>query len=128
MTNDRTSILSTKLLSSLVICDRQSIPYSAKKLPKLSLIIPTFNEGENIKEIVGILVKLLDRTIPDNYELIVVDDDSPDRTWELARELTSTYPQLRVIRRETERGLSTAVIRGWQAARGEILEIGRAHV
>ena len=123
MSNDRTSLLSTKLLSSLVICDRQFIPYSAKKFPELSLVIPTFNEGENIQEIVSILAKLLDRTIPDDYELIVVDDDSPDRTWELARELISTYPQLRVIRRETERGLSTAVIRGWQAARGEILGV-----
>ena len=123
MTNYQASILSTNPISSLVICDRQSIPYSAKKLPKFSLIIPTFNESQNIKEIVGILVKLLDRTIPEDYELIVVDDDSPDRTWELARELISTYPQLRVIRRETERGLSTAVIRGWQAARGEILGV-----
>jgi dolichol-phosphate mannosyltransferase len=123
MTNDRTSLLSPNHLSSLVICDQQSIPSSDQKLPQLSLIIPTFNEGQNIKEIIGILVKLLDRTIPAEYELIVVDDDSPDRTWELARELIPTYPQLRVIRRETERGLSTAVIRGWQAARGEILGV-----
>ena len=86
MTNEQTSLLSTNPLSSLVICDRQFIPYSAKKLPKLSLIIPTFNEGENIQEIVSVLVELLDRTIPDDYELIVVDDDSPDHTWELARE------------------------------------------
>jgi dolichol-phosphate mannosyltransferase len=123
MIDDRTSLLSPNHISSLVICDRQSIPYSDEKPLKLSLIIPTFNEGQNIKQIVGILVKLLDQTIPEDYELIVVDDDSPDRTWELARELISTYPQLRVIRRETERGLSTAVIRGWQAARGEILGV-----
>jgi dolichol-phosphate mannosyltransferase len=108
---------------SLTIVDRQAIPSLDKKLPELSLIIPTFNEGQNIRELVDTLVKLLDRTIPKNYELIVVDDDSPDRTWEIADELASTYPQLRVIRRETERGLSTAVIRGWQAARGEILGV-----
>jgi dolichol-phosphate mannosyltransferase len=109
--------------ASLMIIDRQAIPSLGKKLPELSLIIPTFNEGQNIRELVGALVKLLDRTIPKNYELIVVDDDSPDRTWEIADELASTYPQLRVIRRETERGLSTAVIRGWQSARGEILGV-----
>jgi dolichol-phosphate mannosyltransferase len=109
--------------ASLTIVDRQAIPSLGKKLPELSLIIPTFNEGQNIRELVGALVKLLDRTIPKNYELIVVDDDSPDRTWEIADELASTYPQLRVIRRETERGLSTAVIRGWQSARGEILGV-----
>ncbi|MCY7367305.1 MAG: glycosyltransferase, partial [Chamaesiphon sp.] len=123
MTDNQTSLLSIDTIGSLVICDRQSIPYSAKKFPELSLVIPTFNEGQNIKQIVSILVELLDRIIPEDYELIVVDDDSPDRTWELARELIATYPQLRVIRRQTERGLSTAVIRGWQAARGEILGV-----
>jgi dolichol-phosphate mannosyltransferase len=66
---------------------------------------------------------LLDGSIPGNYELIVVDDNSPDRTWEVAQSLTPEYPQLRVMRREHERGLSTAVIRGWQAARGEVLGV-----
>jgi dolichol-phosphate mannosyltransferase len=123
MIEDQTSLLSTASICSLVICNRQSIPYSHEKSPKFSLVIPTFNECQNIKETVGILVELLDQIIPEDYELIVVDDNSPDLTWELARELIPTYPQLRVIRRETERGLSTAVIRGWQAARGEILGV-----
>ena len=95
----------------------------SQKLPRFSLIIPTYNESQNIQEIVGILSEILDRAIPGDYELIVVDDDSPDRTWELACELIPDYPQLQVIRRETERGLSTAVIRGWQAAQGEILGV-----
>jgi dolichol-phosphate mannosyltransferase len=58
----------------------------------------------------------LDGPIPEAYELIVVDDNSPDRTWEIAQEIMPEYPQLRVMRRVEERGLSTAVIRGWQAA------------
>jgi dolichol-phosphate mannosyltransferase len=90
---------------------------------KLSLILPTYNEGGNIQSIIGILSQLLDGVIPGKYELIVVDDNSPDRTWEIATELLSAYPQLRVMRRITERGLSTAVIRGWQVARGEILGV-----
>jgi dolichol-phosphate mannosyltransferase len=88
-----------------------------------SLIIPTYNECKNVKTIVEKLTQLLDSTIPGDYELIVVDDNSPDRTWEVALSLTPDYPQLRVMRREHERGLSTAVIRGWQAARGEILGV-----
>ena len=88
-----------------------------------SLIIPTYNECKNIKTIVEKLSQLLEGTIPGDYELIVVDDDSPDRTWEVALSLTPDYPQLRVMRRERERGLSTAVIRGWQAARGEVLGV-----
>ncbi len=90
---------------------------------KFSLIIPSYNEGDNIQEIVRILSQLLDTTIPGEYELIVVDDNSPDGTWKLAQELTVQYPQLRVMRRQTEKGLSTAVIRGWQVARGEILGV-----
>lgn len=90
---------------------------------KLSLILPTYNEGDNIPKIVGILSEILDRTIPGDYELIVVDDNSPDGTWKTAASLMQQYPQLRVMRRTEEKGLSTAVIRGWQAARGEILGV-----
>ncbi|MGK7942809.1 MAG: glycosyltransferase [Crocosphaera sp.] len=90
---------------------------------KFSLILPTYNEADNIQDIVKILSQLLDQSIPGEYELIVVDDNSPDHTWKLALELTSDYPQLRVMRRIEEKGLSTAVIRGWQVARGDILGV-----
>jgi dolichol-phosphate mannosyltransferase len=89
----------------------------------LSLVIPTFNEGKNISKIVHQLSQILDGVIPDAYELVVVDDNSPDGTWQLAAELMPQYPQLRVMRRVEERGLSTAVIRGWQAAQGEVLGV-----
>ncbi len=90
---------------------------------QLSLVIPTYNEGKNIQELIKILSDLLDGIVPGEYELIVVDDDSPDYTWKLAQELTLVYPQLHVMRRENEKGLATAVIRGWQMARGEILGV-----
>ena len=90
---------------------------------RFSLVIPSYNEGANIQKIVQILSEILDSAIPNEYELIVVDDDSPDGTWKLAQELTPQYPQLRVMRRQGEKGLSTAVIRGWQVARGEILGV-----
>jgi dolichol-phosphate mannosyltransferase len=90
---------------------------------RLSVVIPTLNERRNILKLVRQLMGLLDPELGDAYELIIVDDDSSDRTWELAAELAATYPQLRVIRREGERGLSTAVIRGWQVARGEVLGV-----
>ncbi len=88
-----------------------------------SLIIPTYNECRNIATIVEQLTRLLEGVIPGDYELIVVDDDSPDLTWEAALALGNTYPQLRVMRRVEERGLSSAVIRGWQVARGGILGV-----
>jgi dolichol-phosphate mannosyltransferase len=70
---------------------------------------------------VTLLSQILDEAIPEAYELIVVDDNSPDGTWEIAQALMPEYPQLRVMRRVEERGLSTAVIRGWQASRGDVL-------
>jgi dolichol-phosphate mannosyltransferase len=90
---------------------------------KFSLVLPTYNEGDNVEKIVAILTQLLDGIIPHQYELIVVDDDSPDLTWKTALTLTRAYPQLRVMRRTQEKGLSTAVIRGWQIAEGEILGV-----
>jgi dolichol-phosphate mannosyltransferase len=90
---------------------------------RLSLIIPTYNERKNIAELLGQLTALLDPLLGVAYELLVVDDDSPDRTWELAAEIAARSPRVRVIRRQGEKGLSTAVIRGWQAARGEVLAV-----
>lgn len=90
---------------------------------RLSLVLPTYNEGKNIAEVVRRLTPLLDEALAQAYELIVVDDDSPDRTWEIAHTLTATYPKLRVVRRVGERGLSSAVIRGWQAAKGDVLAV-----
>ncbi|MFT3776591.1 MAG: polyprenol monophosphomannose synthase [Minicystis sp.] len=86
-------------------------------------MLPTFNEAKNVGEMIRRLAALLDGPLGGAYELIVVDDDSPDRTWEVAQALTAEHPRLRVMRREAERGLSTAVLRGWQAARGEVLAV-----
>lgn len=89
----------------------------------LSLIIPTYKESGNISSLIDKLTALLNDVMPYKYELIVVDDDSPDFTWKIALALTADYPHLKVIRRTKEKGLSTAVIRGWQVARGEILGV-----
>jgi dolichol-phosphate mannosyltransferase len=88
-----------------------------------SLIIPTYNESKNLECLVKILTDLLDQDLENQYELIIVDDDSPDLTWQVGLDLMPIYPQLQVMRRQTEKGLSTAVIRGWQASRGDILGV-----
>jgi dolichol-phosphate mannosyltransferase len=90
---------------------------------RVSLVIPTYNESGNLEKVIQHLSRLLGRVLPNDYELIVVDDDSPDLTWQLAQRLALDYPCLRVMRRCEERGLSTAVIRGWQVAKGEILGV-----
>ncbi|MFN3926100.1 MAG: glycosyltransferase [Pseudanabaenaceae cyanobacterium] len=111
--------------------DLLPVPAGSLVVPKLtiessivlSLVIPTFNESKNIQPLVKLLTDLLDKPLAGRYELIVVDDNSPDRTWEIAHSLQSVYPHLRVMRREQERGLATAIIRGWQVAKGDILGV-----
>lgn len=109
-------------LSSAAV-DDPSAAASAVATPLLSLVIPTYNESGNVRVIVEQLTTLLETKIPGAYELIFVDDDSPDRTWEVAHTISQAYPQLRVMRRQNERGLSSAVIRGWQVAQGQVLGV-----
>jgi dolichol-phosphate mannosyltransferase len=113
-------------MASLQTCPNGPLviaPANADSSVDVSLILPTYNEGKNIAAVIEQLVPVLDSVPKLQYEIIVVDDDSPDRTWEIALGLTDKFPQLRVIRRQSERGLSTAVIRGWQIAQGRILAV-----
>jgi dolichol-phosphate mannosyltransferase len=86
----------------------------------LSLILPTYNEAENLPILLPRLAEVL-RTLP--HEIIVVDDDSPDRTWEVAQDLRKDVVHLQVIRRRHKRGLSSAVMEGFSAAHGSVLAV-----
>jgi dolichol-phosphate mannosyltransferase len=90
---------------------------------RLSLIVPTYNESRNLEELLRQLTAVLEPRLAGRYEIVVVDDDSPDETWAIAMRLAERLPMVRVMRRRGEKGLSTAVIRGWQAARGEVLAV-----
>lgn len=115
-------LLSEPLGSLKIDKIEEKTSYSQKNI-KLSLVIPTYNESQNIPYLIAELTKLLEAKIPQQYELIIVDDDSPDRTWEIALDLMATYPTLKVMRRVEEKGLSTAVIRGWQVSQGEVIGV-----
>jgi dolichol-phosphate mannosyltransferase len=86
----------------------------------VSLVLPTYNERENLAPLLERVTSALEDY---EHEIIVVDDDSPDRTWEEAERLQRLYPRLRMIRRVGERGLSSAVVRGFREATGEILAV-----
>ena len=88
----------------------------------LSLIVPTYNERENIVPLIQRIVATLEKALP-SFEIILVDDDSPDKTWQVARDLARENPYLKVIRRCDEKGLAAAVVAGWKAARGDILGV-----
>ena len=55
--------------------------------PVLSLVVPTLNERDNIADFLAAVRHNLDQALPGRYEVIVVDDDSADRTWEIAARL-----------------------------------------
>ncbi len=95
---------------------------SRKVYPPVSLVLPTYNETKNLPRLIPRLTSTLER-VGTPFEIIVVDDDSPDGTWALAGEMARMDPRLRVIRRRGERGLATAVVAGWKAAQGEILGV-----
>ena len=88
----------------------------------VSLVIPTYNERDNIGLLIQDVCTVLKETRY-SFEILVVDDDSPDGTWQVVQEMMRGYPELRVLRRTHERGLARAVLRGWQEAQGEILAV-----
>lgn len=96
---------------------------SPRSAPFFSLVAPTFNEHVNIRAFLERTTAVLETQVPGHYEIIVVDDDSPDRTWEHAEAVAANLPAVRVIRRQEQRGLATAVMAGWRAARGDWLGV-----
>jgi dolichol-phosphate mannosyltransferase len=83
--------------------------------PRISIVLATFNERENIAETIGAIFTHLG----DEAEVIVVDDDSPDETWRLAEGLG--HPRVKVIRRVGTRGLASAFNRGILESRGDVV-------
>jgi dolichol-phosphate mannosyltransferase len=88
--------------------------------PELAVIVPTFNERDNVVPIVGALQRAL---VGIDFEIIFVDDDSPDGTADAVRVLSRTTPNVRVIQRINRRGLASAVIEGMMASPAPYLAV-----
>ncbi len=84
----------------------------------LSIILPTFNEAKNLPELLRKIAGVMGSM---EYEVIVVDDNSPDETWKVAEDLQKEHAALRVIKRVGRKGLSSAVVEGFDAAKGDTL-------
>lgn len=87
----------------------------------ISVILPTYNERENINDLIFELNYYLSKYVNKSFEFIVVDDDSPDKTWEIVQKHYATDSGVKVIRRTGERGLPSAIWRGIQEAKGDIV-------
>jgi len=87
----------------------------------VSTVIPTYNESMNIIPLLERLLKAAKNKYP--TEIIVVDDDSPDKTWSVAKDFAekNKHKNIKIIRRMNERGLASAIQRGIQEAKGDII-------
>jgi len=87
---------------------------------KLTVVSPTYNEAANIARLSQEVHAALSGM---DYELLIVDDDSPDRTWAVAQELAKANGHIRVIHRTKGRGLSAAVIEGIHSSVAEYVAV-----
>lgn len=88
----------------------------------ITLVIPTYNEAENVPILLGRVYEVLRQNrLPGS--VTIVDDNSPDGTWKIAEDLRGQYEGLKVIRRMKEKGLSSAVLEGFSQSESAVLGV-----
>src|SRR5256885_1286549 len=89
------------------------------------LVLPTFNEAENLETVVAAARRVLGEAAPEGFRVLVVDDDSPDGTGAMADELAAAHPgEVEVLHRPVREGLGPAYLAGF----GRALSGGAGHV
>ena len=86
---------------------------------KTSIIVPAFNEEENIRPLAESLTEMIEREGLD-AEIVLVDDGSTDRTWDRALEMENKYPNFKAVRLRVNRGKTGALVAGFENATGDI--------
>jgi len=89
---------------------------SLRREPKLSVVVPTFNEESTVARVIDKLVH-----VPSLREIVVVDDGSTDRTHSVVQALQATVPQLRLLRHPLNMGKTAALRTGLAATVGEVV-------
>ena len=87
---------------------------------ELSLVVPTFNETANVEDLIGRVAKVLEGVV---WEMIFVDDDSPDGTADLVHDIARRDMRIRCLRRIGRRGLSSACIEGMLASSAPLVAV-----
>jgi dolichol-phosphate mannosyltransferase len=94
--------------------------YDPAAPPKLSVVVPAYNEAENLQALLEELEGVL-ASLPESSEVVVVDDGSTDATAALLAGLQGRYPRLRAVTFLRNAGQSAAFAAGMEAARGEVV-------
>src|SRR5260370_6851206 len=92
----------------------------AQPNPTLSVVVPTYRESEKVPVLFE-RIKVALHGLP--WEMIVVDDDSPDCTSEVAFSLAASDPRLRCLRRVNRSGLAGAVVEGWMSSSADFVAV-----
>ena len=94
-------------------------------IPKVSIVIPSYNESECICELVERIASSTAEWLKTDggLEVVIVDDNSPDGTISLCQVIAIKHPFLRVIVRHRERGLATAIRKGIEESYGDIIVV-----
>jgi glycosyltransferase involved in cell wall biosynthesis len=91
---------------------------------KLSIVVPAYNEGQNVAVVVEQAIQTLaENDWVESYELILVDDGSTDDTGQIARNMGQEYECVRVIHHPTNQGFGAALKTGYDNARGEYVTL-----
>jgi dolichol-phosphate mannosyltransferase len=80
------------------------------------LILPTYNEAENVQAIVAAAAEVLATAAPDGFRVLIVDDGSPDGTGELADRMAAEHEWLEVLHRTEKNGIGPAYLAGFRHA------------
>ena len=86
-------------------------------MPDISVVLPTYNEREHIAD----LIAAIRAALPTDTEVIVVDDDSPDGTWQAVESYAGRHAGVILLRRIGRRGLTSALNEGIALARGRVI-------
>lgn len=84
---------------------------------RLSIVVPAHNEEDNIEEV----IERIEKEIPLEHELVVVDDHSSDKTRELVRKAGAKFPNLKLVENDRDAGFANALRSGFENARGEAI-------
>jgi dolichol-phosphate mannosyltransferase len=80
------------------------------------LVLPTYNEAENIRQIVSAAGAVLSQAAPEGFHVLIVDDGSPDGTGEIAEELAAEHGWVAVLHRSEKAGIGPAYLAGFAHA------------
>ena len=108
----KTGVNPVAVFSSLHVCGQTDLD--------VSIIIPTRNERENLPVLIE---KLQEAMGGRHFEIVIVDDDSEDGTWQVAEEFSQRYRNIRVIRRINRKGLSSAITEGFLLGKGKYVAV-----